>query len=90
MKILLIQELGEVTYASHGTYVEGDQDGIFKGEHVEVMATNTRFKDNPSQYLNDKLMEAVFRKIWSTVVAKNIQTLVDAAWSNEKQGMNSF
>ena len=51
------------------------------------MATNSRFKEDPSQYLKDKLMEAVFRKIWSTVVAKNLQTLVDAAWSNEQQGI---
>ena len=31
-------------------------------------------------------MEAVFRKVWSTVVAKNLQTLVDAAWNNEQNG----
>ena len=74
--------MGEVIYASHGTYVEdAHQDAIFKGEAIP---TNTKFRENPSQYLQDKLMEAVFRKIWSTVVAKNIQTLVDEAWANEQ------
>ena len=52
-----------------------------------AMATNSRFQEDPSQYLKDKLMDAIFRKIWSTVVAKNLQTLIDAAWSNEGQGI---
>ena len=52
-----------------------------------AMATNSRFQEDPSQYLKDKLMDAIFRKIWSTVVAKNLQTLVDAAWSTEAQGI---
>ena len=86
---MLFQEFGEVTYASHGTYFESDQDGIFKGDLAASMAINSKFDENPSQYLKDKLTEAVFRKIWSTVVAKNLQTLVDAAWRNDQQSMQS-
>ena len=60
---------------------------MFKGEFAGSMATNSRFNEDPSQYLKDKLFEAVFRKVWSTVVAKNLQNLVDAAWCNEQQGI---
>ena len=79
------QENCDVTYASHGNYFEGDQEGLFRDNIGETLATNSRFAENPSQYLKDKLTEAVFRRIWSTVVAKNLQTLVDAAWNNELQ-----
>ena len=58
---------------------------MFKGELAGSIATNSRFNEDPSQYLKDKLFEAVFRKVWSTVVAKNLQTLVDAAWCNEQK-----
>ena len=60
---------------------------MLKDEFAESVATNSRFNEDPSQYLKDKLFEAVFRKVWSTVVAKNLQTLVDAAWCNEQQGI---
>ena len=60
---------------------------MFLGEPVMAMTTNSRFHEDPSQYLKEKLMDAIFRKIWSTVVAKNLQTLIDAAWSNEAQGI---
>ena len=63
---------------------------MFREGLAEAIATNSRFNENPSQYLKDKLTEAVFRKIWSNVVAKNLQTLVDAAWNNELQSTNNF
>ena len=60
---------------------------MFLGEPVMAMATNSRFQEDPSQYLKDKLTDAIFRKIWSTVVANNLQTLIDAAWTNEAEGI---
>ena len=63
---------------------------MFNEGLAEAIATNSRFNENPSQYLKDKLTEAVFRKIWSNVVAKNLQTLVDAAWNNELQSTHNI
>ena len=63
---------------------------MFRDNIGETLATNSRFTENPSQYLKDKLTEAVFRRIWSTVVAKNLQTLVDAAWNNELQSKHDL
>ena len=66
--------------------MEENENSLFKDEPVAVIDTNSKFNEDPSQYLKDKLFDAVFRKVWSTVVAKNLQTLVDAAWANEQQG----
>ena len=47
------------------------------------MAANSRFLTAPKQYLEEKLLSAVFKKVWTTVVARNITKLVDAALEME-------
>ena len=59
----------EYVFASDGQPEE--EDGIFGSP--EDLAANPKFQKDPKAYLEEKLISALFKKVWTTIVAKNIQ-----------------
>ncbi|TRY80997.1 hypothetical protein TCAL_08854, partial [Tigriopus californicus] len=53
----------EETFASHGRYVDEDQSNSCY--IMDGLTINERFECDPKDYFEDKIMNAVFRKVWS-------------------------
>lgn len=67
---LINEEEEEEIFASHGTYI--DEDKTF---HVmEGIVLNEKFADDPKKYFEDKLMTAIFRKVWAKL-STNLDSL---------------
>ena len=63
-------EYGEMTFAEH--FDESSQDPpLIEGERC-----STKFQRDPKKYLEDKLMSGLFKKVWTTVVPRNLQAPV--------------
>ena len=63
-------EYGEMTFAEH--FDESSQDPpLIEGERY-----STKFQRDPKKYLEDKLMSGLFKKVWATVVPRNLQAPV--------------
>ena len=59
-----------MTYASH---CDDSQDVQVEAEEEEEEACNAKFQRDPKRYLEDKLVSGLFKRVWTTVVAKNLQ-----------------
>ena len=56
----------EEVFASHGNYI--DEDKHF--QLMEGVTLNEKFTEDPKKYFEDKLMTAIFRKVWFRVTKK--------------------
>lgn len=60
------EDQDEEIIAEHGTYV--DEDKSF--QCMEGVTLNEKFSADPKKYFQDKLMMAIFRKVWSKISRK--------------------
>lgn len=73
------EEQDEEIIASHGTYV--DEDKSF--QCMEGVTLNEKFSADPKKYFQDKLMMAIFRKVWSKISRKlDVVATMHAGQSN--------
>lgn len=56
-------DISEEVFASHGRYVDEDQSN--SSYIMDGLTINERFECDPKDYFEDKIMNAVFRKVWS-------------------------
>jgi hypothetical protein len=57
----LVDQEEEEILAVHGTYI--DEDKTF--QLLEGVTLNEKFSEDPKKYFENKLMTAIFRKVWA-------------------------
>ena len=67
---ILEDDEDEEIIASHGTYI--DEDKTY--QLMEGIIINEKFADDPKKYFENKLMTAIFRKVWSKL-STNLDSL---------------